>query len=507
MVANFGPGVLSTPAEHGFDLLAWVLPIGGIAARRGRARRRRLVLVARARRAARRLRQAAARSRARAARRRRARALRWLRSSRSRSSPGCSPWSRRACCRSSPATSRRSRRSRSTGSASAASRAAWSPRASRSSLGFTRRLRRCSARRRRRSAAPSTSARRSRSPASCCRARARVPRRAAVARAGGRARASCSARAAAARSALLGGAFAVCAAPCIGTVLASILVLASSTRDDRPRRRPARRLLARARRRRSSLAGVAFAHAMRAFRWVRDHYAIVRVAVRRDPRRARAAALLQPRLVAARRARPGVHEDRARHALAPRAARATSSPRCDGAYGGEPPQRLHALALGCDRPSAAALVRRDDDVHEPWKKSRSSAVARAPRRLERLVRLEERSGAGEREPSLVGRRDDAMFVIRHGDDPVVWGRSVHPREARGAPSRASLRDLGRGRPTRSRDRRHRADRRRRRRRHASPTCRSSATRTTPTPPGCGARTPPASTRWSRNPRSSSARGS
>jgi cytochrome c-type biogenesis protein CcmH len=29
MVANFGPGVLSEPAKHGFDLLAWVLPIGG----------------------------------------------------------------------------------------------------------------------------------------------------------------------------------------------------------------------------------------------------------------------------------------------------------------------------------------------------------------------------------------------------------------------------------------------------------------------------------------------
>ena len=31
MVANYGPGVLSTPATHGFDLLAWMLPIGGIA--------------------------------------------------------------------------------------------------------------------------------------------------------------------------------------------------------------------------------------------------------------------------------------------------------------------------------------------------------------------------------------------------------------------------------------------------------------------------------------------
>lgn len=30
LVAQFGEGVLSTPPTHGFDLLAWVLPIGGI---------------------------------------------------------------------------------------------------------------------------------------------------------------------------------------------------------------------------------------------------------------------------------------------------------------------------------------------------------------------------------------------------------------------------------------------------------------------------------------------
>jgi cytochrome c-type biogenesis protein CcmH/NrfF len=30
MVAEFGPTVLSTPQTHGFDLLAWVLPIGGV---------------------------------------------------------------------------------------------------------------------------------------------------------------------------------------------------------------------------------------------------------------------------------------------------------------------------------------------------------------------------------------------------------------------------------------------------------------------------------------------
>jgi len=30
MVANFGPHVLSTPSKHGFDALAWILPIGGV---------------------------------------------------------------------------------------------------------------------------------------------------------------------------------------------------------------------------------------------------------------------------------------------------------------------------------------------------------------------------------------------------------------------------------------------------------------------------------------------
>jgi cytochrome c-type biogenesis protein len=75
-------------------------------------------------------------------------------------------------------------------------------------------------------------------------------------------------------NALLGGAFAVCAAPCIGTVLASILVLASGSGTVA---RGIVLLIA------YSLglgaafvvAGLAFAHAMRAFRWVRDHYAVV----------------------------------------------------------------------------------------------------------------------------------------------------------------------------------------------------------------------------------------
>jgi cytochrome c-type biogenesis protein len=77
--------------------------------------------------------------------------------------------------------------------------------------------------------------------------------------------------------ALLGAAFAVCAAPCIGTVLASILVLASSTGTIA---RGVVLLVA------YSLglgaafvaAGVAFTQAMTAFRWVRDHYAVLRIA-------------------------------------------------------------------------------------------------------------------------------------------------------------------------------------------------------------------------------------
>jgi cytochrome c-type biogenesis protein len=74
---------------------------------------------------------------------------------------------------------------------------------------------------------------------------------------------------------LLGGAFAVCAAPCIGTVLASVLVLASSTGTIA---RGIVLLFAYSLGLGAAfvLAGVAFAHAMRAFRWVRTHYDALR---------------------------------------------------------------------------------------------------------------------------------------------------------------------------------------------------------------------------------------
>jgi cytochrome c-type biogenesis protein len=76
--------------------------------------------------------------------------------------------------------------------------------------------------------------------------------------------------------ALLGGAFAVCAAPCIGTVLAAVLVLASNTGTVL---KGAVLLAAYALGLAAAflLAGVAFARAMGAFRWLRDRYAVIQV--------------------------------------------------------------------------------------------------------------------------------------------------------------------------------------------------------------------------------------
>jgi len=75
---------------------------------------------------------------------------------------------------------------------------------------------------------------------------------------------------------LLGAAFAVCAAPCIGTVLASILVLAGSSGTVA---KGIVLLLAYSLGLGAAfvLAGVAFAHAMSAFRWVRSHYQTLRI--------------------------------------------------------------------------------------------------------------------------------------------------------------------------------------------------------------------------------------
>ena len=75
---------------------------------------------------------------------------------------------------------------------------------------------------------------------------------------------------------LLGAAFAVCAAPCIGTVLASILVLAGNASSVV---RGSVLLAAYSAGLGAAflLAGIAFAKAMGAFRWLRDHYIWIRV--------------------------------------------------------------------------------------------------------------------------------------------------------------------------------------------------------------------------------------
>jgi cytochrome c-type biogenesis protein len=78
-------------------------------------------------------------------------------------------------------------------------------------------------------------------------------------------------------SVLLGGAFAVCAAPCIGTVLGSILVLASTSGTVA---RGVALLVVYSLGLGAAflLAGIAFASAMGAFRWMRDRYVAIQTA-------------------------------------------------------------------------------------------------------------------------------------------------------------------------------------------------------------------------------------
>jgi cytochrome c-type biogenesis protein len=78
-------------------------------------------------------------------------------------------------------------------------------------------------------------------------------------------------------NALLGAAFAVCAAPCIGPVLGIVLVLAG---DSSTVVQGSILLAAYAAGLGSAfiLAAVAFSRAMGAFRWLRDHYRVLEVA-------------------------------------------------------------------------------------------------------------------------------------------------------------------------------------------------------------------------------------
>jgi cytochrome c-type biogenesis protein len=76
---------------------------------------------------------------------------------------------------------------------------------------------------------------------------------------------------------LLGGAFAVCAAPCIGPVLASILVLAGST-ESALEGAVLLAVYSLGLAVPFVLAGAIFTRAMGAFRWLRDHYRSIQVA-------------------------------------------------------------------------------------------------------------------------------------------------------------------------------------------------------------------------------------
>ena len=75
---------------------------------------------------------------------------------------------------------------------------------------------------------------------------------------------------------LLGGAFAVCAAPCIGPVLAATLVLAGSS-ETAAEGAVLLAFYSLGLAVPFVLAGAVFSRAMGAFRWVRDHYRVVQV--------------------------------------------------------------------------------------------------------------------------------------------------------------------------------------------------------------------------------------
>ena len=91
---------------------------------------------------------------------------------------------------------------------------------------------------------------------------------------------------------LLGGAFAICAAPCIGPVLAAILVLAGSS-DTALEGAALLAVYSLGLAIPFVLVGAAFTRMMGAFRWLRDHYRAIQFAGGLDHGRARAPALLR----------------------------------------------------------------------------------------------------------------------------------------------------------------------------------------------------------------------
>ena len=373
LVAQFGPAILAAPPQRGFGLLAWLLPIVGRASSR-RERWRRL-------------------------------AWRWSRSA-SRSVPGSArPRSHGAAARPrarAPARRRAARFDELSGPPGVAFLAGFVSflvslrAAARAGLPLgglggrgraARRARVCAPGRRREPPVRRSGSRSSSS--SSARARRRSAERARPARSGGDRRASCSscsascsraccrgpsgcsrralltgARASGSRV-LLGGAFAVCAAPCVGAVLGAILVLAG----ERGHRRRGLVLLAVYSLGLGAaflLAGIAFTRAMAAFRWLRDHYRLIQVASGADARRARrccssstaTGGCTSSSTACWKRsgwasssggsARSRGRRDAAAASVDLAEDRATSTPRCAGAYG---PSRRAAFSSWRSQPT------------------------------------------------------------------------------------------------------------------------------------------------------------
>ena len=264
--------------------------------------------------------------------------------------------------------------------------------------------------------------------------------------------------------ALLGGAFAVCAAPCIGPVLAAILVLAGSSDTAFQG---------------AALLGVYSLGLARAVRTRRRplHAGDVGVPLaarplprdpgrrRSDHGRPRATPLLRALLRAPRlpeplprvaRPRAGVLDARRRESEGACRGdvacgrdvvqdRVDIDPAMTRAVAVEASLGLHELPLAAVAVSALGVKPRDGDVDEPLEEVALGSRRRAPLVLECLVRLEVRAVAdqleslGERHPPDY-RRPSPLLLSPRGDDPAGWGRPLLSRQAGGASSRAPARD-------------------------------------------------------------------
>ena len=262
-----------------------------------------------------------------------------------------------------------------------------------------------------------------------------------------------------------------------------------ATRARCSRARAARRLLARARRPRSCSRRRCSRRAMGVFRWMRDHYAAIRpsAARRSSPsalllffdrfwwlrvylnRALRAPSASARRAAGAASSEPGLDDRRRRRDRREHAP--TSTPRAPArrARAGAAPSRAGARSRrGCrGRPG----TRRRRRGRGPGR-SRARRRRRAPRELELLVRREVRASADQLEPGL-SLMTGVLVSTPDGARLGAWRRSCwrgsisSSGEARGAAPRSPPGHDRQHRCARSRDRRHRADRPRRGRRRVA----------------------------------------